>query len=740
MKSKKSISIKAALWVLFLLYSNPTKAQDSNNYPNNSGQYTDNQDDNQWIDMGVKADNGAVLLWSAGDLIDSDERGDVLPMINSNLSGSFKWTESIELPYEISGDSQYDIVTNMLGQPYRIPTQREFLRLINNCEYNVEKIRVEESHEVINNINYDDISWIYGKWTCSVGNPLNFLDTWTFLVSIQNNWLECLCSTSEGTDVICCGPVQISGNTINCTGPNGSIWHFDKRERYIYEEDNNGIRRVYHNLHNVVRRNGQTDAIYRFYLKLVSKINGNKLYFPLDKYYDTPPYEASMLKPYWTATKGDGKKAFSVCYTHDKGLVIREDSIGMNCFIRPVYDESYLQPDKYESKYGWINVKVNNFNECPVDVYLDNQRIGRAPLANEYRVNVGEHTIKLVGDCVSSKSNSVTFTLKNRQTLYRNLAVVSKYANVTIYAPHCQILIDRVTKGDDKWSGKLEEGKHSITLNRRSYKTVNQDIEIDGGESYTYNMEANEMKLAMISLKSSKSEFFILDDKTQLVTGDSIQVMMESPHTLKLFNNNCCPLQVDFEITDDGVNINEEKYLTDYMGNVSRLKSFNNSVAEFEIETLNKKLYYGQDKRYKKRPNYDGPFMGYNSATMLGLSFGYKAFSIDYTYYSKIRLCGLASIDLIPSALNDTLIPCFEFDCGYELLRGTGLRIIPYAGIKINRDNYALSTRLSFEYPITDYFVMGISPLLNFWFKENDEYHPISYGIALTLGFQKCRN
>ena len=97
--------------------------------------YADNRD---FVDMGVRADNGDVLYWSTGDMI-LLKNGEAKIANYGGFGSRFGWGDvtgkvvgedlinygGSNPLYEISGNRNYDIARAKLGQPYRLPTYTE---------------------------------------------------------------------------------------------------------------------------------------------------------------------------------------------------------------------------------------------------------------------------------------------------------------------------------------------------------------------------------------------------------------------------------------------------------------------------------------------------------------------------------------------------------------------------------------------------------------------------------------
>ena len=131
------------------------------------------QNNKYFVDMGVRADNGDVLLWANGDLaslkdgsfviLEQDQIGDTYgwgditgKAVGTNLSQYGGVNPSVE----ISGNPSFDITTSKLGSEYRLPTCKEIERLVKNSRISTFKAR--RNLPAIDS--YGVPTWIYGQW------------------------------------------------------------------------------------------------------------------------------------------------------------------------------------------------------------------------------------------------------------------------------------------------------------------------------------------------------------------------------------------------------------------------------------------------------------------------------------------------------------------------------------------------------------------------------------------------
>lgn len=120
-----------------------------------------------WVDMGTYTADGDKILWSSKDLIISDygvkfaseyEIGSTVGWGDiSGKSTSLTGCGGNNPPYNIAGNPQYDIVTALLGDGYRLPTLYDFKEFRDNCTASSE---ISNRGIVVNGLP----TWVQGQW------------------------------------------------------------------------------------------------------------------------------------------------------------------------------------------------------------------------------------------------------------------------------------------------------------------------------------------------------------------------------------------------------------------------------------------------------------------------------------------------------------------------------------------------------------------------------------------------
>ena len=228
------------------------------------------QNNKYFVDMGVRADNGDVLLWANGDLaslkdgsfviLEQDQIGDTYgwgditgKAVGTNLSQYGGVNPSVE----ISGNPSFDITTSKLGSEYRLPTYKEIERLVKNSRISTFKAR--RNLPAIDS--YGVPTWIYGQWMWQGGGNWHSIKFDGPIANIISSDKGRITTTYEGVYKYKDGILYI-----------GNLKLSADKERNVLSADNGGF---------FIKVSSQSDEAEIEYYVIESKINHNKLYFPL---------------------------------------------------------------------------------------------------------------------------------------------------------------------------------------------------------------------------------------------------------------------------------------------------------------------------------------------------------------------------------------------------------------------------------------------------------------------------
>lgn len=222
-----------------------------------------------FVDMGVKADNGKDMLWAQGDLMYTDENVFVL-LSSDQIGETFGWGDitgravgsalsqygGTNPPTKICGNPKYDICTAKLGTGYRLPSCKEIERLTDNCTY-----KVYQSERTLPKYDSRGVpTSIYGQWMWEGGGSWHALKFDGPLVSVISSANGNMRSIYYGVYSYKDGKIVIP-NLLKLTVKNG-----------VLEAENGGYFK---------QVSKQTQEATVLYAELTSKINGNKLRFPI---------------------------------------------------------------------------------------------------------------------------------------------------------------------------------------------------------------------------------------------------------------------------------------------------------------------------------------------------------------------------------------------------------------------------------------------------------------------------
>ena len=137
-----------------------------------------------------------------------------------------------------------------------------------------------------------------------------------------------------------------------------------------------------------------------------------------------------------------------------------------------------------------------------------------------------------------------------------------------------------------------------------------------------------------------------------------------------------------------------------------------------------------------------------SSMSIAGLLLGSEtALTLELYGKSGLMVSGVVGCALIPEqkifdgeGLIEEIEPEIEINFGWQLLKGTKLRITPQIGVVAyfsegEFDDFSICPKINLAYPITSKFVIGITPMYTNLVSYFEEYNR-SFGLSLTLGWQ----
>jgi hypothetical protein len=109
-----------------------------------------------------------------------------------------------------------------------------------------------------------------------------------------------------------------------------------------------------------------------------------------------------------------------------------------------------------------VVVKVN---EADADVSVDGEVVGKTPLADAVRVDIGEHKIAVHKDGFHDFTKDVTVTGSNQVPVDAQLAPITHQAHVSVHAgPRNAIFFDGEPVGVGSYTGVVKSGDHQLRV------------------------------------------------------------------------------------------------------------------------------------------------------------------------------------------------------------------------------------------------------------------------------------
>lgn len=235
--------------------------------------------DEVWVDMGIESDDGDTLYWATSDLIMRKDNTFGLAKYGDfgsefgwgDITGNAESTNDLNEyggtnpPRSIVGNQKYDIVAAHLNSPIRLPSKTEWMRLLENCDNKFITIKREEVLEGDNGLP----SWAQGQWMADARIP-NISGGAVVALSVKIDGIVSSVIVTEGGKVLPIyeGVYDYKGSEIKMGNLTVLV---DKTNKRLVTEEGYGLRKV----------NNDTESSKTYGLLLTSRINGNKLFFPI---------------------------------------------------------------------------------------------------------------------------------------------------------------------------------------------------------------------------------------------------------------------------------------------------------------------------------------------------------------------------------------------------------------------------------------------------------------------------
>ena len=303
--------------------------------------------DDVWIDMGILSDKGETLYWATSDLIIRKDKTFGLSDFGTfgylfgwgDIAGTTKSSDLAEYggtnpPSSISGNPQYDIAAAHLNAPARLPTKTEWMKLCENCTYKF--LSIDKGDFTIGEGGLP--SWVQGQWMTETRIPQIGGDA---LVSLSVKIAGALCSVivTHGGQVL---PIY------------DGVYDYSKNEDGTGELLMGKFRLLVNEKGGIIvtesgyrLRKISNEGSKQYGLLLISKINGNRLFFPLPDAHQVVrdgnyafEFQSSQENGYWSGTthEENNKEAwgFNVKGSHPVNFGLGFETRDTKKSVRPV--------------------------------------------------------------------------------------------------------------------------------------------------------------------------------------------------------------------------------------------------------------------------------------------------------------------------------------------------------------------------------------------------------------------
>lgn len=441
----------------------------------------------QWVDMGFPAENGATLYWSEGDLKMNDENFVITDY--TDPGNSYIWgfngnnTARQNLPYDITGNINYDMAAAHLNNT-RLPSRKEFQALVNNCYISYTNVLVEEGYYLP--IDPKDKSWINGTWVNQDYDKFTFTGDQFKLDSYKSRRYVYGTVTFDGNRMI-----------LKCSrGESGTIYlTYNAKTRQIFDRGTEMSKSDQASL-----LPDRTPDHYMYCMVLTSKINNNKLYFPIIEHTDGYYSQQSRDIAYWTGTQGQNGTALA--FTSD-GL--KEKAMSTLCRIRPVKDDC----NGCFTDFGYLTFEITDESHLGAEIFIDGKSMGQLSADSEFKIATGKHTVELKNEpCLIA--DPIVVDVAYRATTVCQSRMKKQCAYVRINSNGATLTIDNRPPARHSWQGLLPFGKYKVVAKKQYCYTEEKELEINNTNDIVIDFQLTSIQLPItISTKPGKSEVYI---------------------------------------------------------------------------------------------------------------------------------------------------------------------------------------------------------------------------------------
>ena len=378
---------------------------------------------------------------------------------------------------------------------------------------------------------------------------------------------------------------------------------------------------------------------------------------------------------------------------------------------------------KLRPAFGYLN--VTSKPEDGAVVSIDDKKVGQTPYKSD-RLASGEHKVRVMKEMFYAAED--TFMVTDGNTIQASLTMRANFASVTVTTDsESDIYVDNEKKGKGTWKGKLSAREHTFEAKKDLHKTTIKIDTLDLGNYKHIEIPNPEPIYGELYIKSDPNDAIIyIDGKKKGKTPTAISDILIGQHELRLEKNGYITQKKSFILNENKpLNLNE------------KLDVNPQNTPQPKADKETEKVVNQKDgTKHKQRRNYKGPIMGVDKIRINGMSLGTEiVWCNEYYWKSCFMLSWSLGITVFPDR---SAIENVGLSVGWQLNKGTGLHFTPQIELKASTfDELVICPKIKIAYPLTNRFVIGITPMIGIGVFEFEE---IFGGISLNLGWQKIRN
>ncbi len=193
--------------------------------------------------------------------------------------------------------------------------------------------------------------------------------------------------------------------------------------------------------------------------------------------------------------------------------------------------ENVTVEKKLRPAFGYISVTSSPENGAVV--FIDDKKVGETPYTSD-KIASGEHKVRVVKEMYSAVEN--TFTVTDGNTTQAALTMNVNFVNVTITTDsESDIYIDNEKKGKGIWTGRLNDGAHSLEARKTSHKSSYKTVQLTIGRDENVVIPDPEPIYGTLEVASTPiGARILIDNKDVGITPRVIADVLIGKHTITI--------------------------------------------------------------------------------------------------------------------------------------------------------------------------------------------------------------